>query len=330
MSEFEDFETTNSGRSMYVKYVLIVAGIYNLVFGAAVILFPSFAFNMAGMELPRYPQIWQCVGMVVGVYGIGYLIAARDPCRHWPIVLVGLAGKLLGPIGLVFAAAQGEFPQFWGTIILFNDLIWWFPFGAILFEAFKFNSNTSIGNPHDLDDTTVIFPSSRGRTLAEISRDGPLMIVFLRHLGCTFCKEALQDLAKTQKQIEQLGVSIALVHMSHPKQVSTTVKRYGLEEVDQFCDGTCEIYRAFGVERGSFLQLFGPKVIWRGIAATLKGNILGALDGDGFRMPSIFFMHEGQIQGSFRHQSAADRPNYVDLARQFRGSLKSDGDQLSA
>ncbi|MFT5524851.1 MAG: small multidrug resistance pump [Pirellulaceae bacterium] len=98
-------------------------------FGAAVILFPSFAFNLAGMELPRYPQIWQSVGMVVGVYGIGYLIAARDPYRHWPIVLVGLAGKILGPIGFVFAAAQGEFPWSWGTVILFSDLIWWIPFG---------------------------------------------------------------------------------------------------------------------------------------------------------------------------------------------------------
>ena len=41
-------------------------------------------------EFPRYPQIWQCVGMIVGVYGVGYLVAASDPLRHWPIVLVGM------------------------------------------------------------------------------------------------------------------------------------------------------------------------------------------------------------------------------------------------
>ncbi len=27
----------------------------------------------------EHPEIWQCVGMIVGVYGIGYLIAAVDP-----------------------------------------------------------------------------------------------------------------------------------------------------------------------------------------------------------------------------------------------------------
>lgn len=330
MSEVEAFETRVSDPPAYMKYVLISAGIYNIVWGAVVILFPSFAFNLAGMELPRYPQIWQCVGMVVGVYGTGYLIAARDPYRHWPIILVGMAGKILGPVGFLFAAVQGEFPWAWGTVILFNDLIWWPPFGVILFEAFKFNSNTSIGKPHDIDDATVIFPSSRGSTLAEISHDRPLMIVFLRHFGCAFCKEALQDLARSQKQIEKLGVSLAFVHMSHPAKATSTMKKYGLEEVDQFCDGTCELYRAFGVERGSFLQLFGPKVVWRGIIATFKCNLLGALAGDGFRMPAIFFMHQGEIQGSFRHQTAADRPDYVELAKRFRSTLESDVDRVSA
>jgi hypothetical protein len=52
--------------------------------------------------------------MLVGVYGIGYAIAAFDPWRHWPIVLVGLLGKLLGPIGLAQAVAEGTLPLAFG------------------------------------------------------------------------------------------------------------------------------------------------------------------------------------------------------------------------
>jgi hypothetical protein len=71
------------------------------------------------------PVIPQCVGMIVGVYGIGYLIAASDPLRHWPIVLVGFLGKIFGPIGFLAAGLRGDLPWSWGVTILSNDLIWW-------------------------------------------------------------------------------------------------------------------------------------------------------------------------------------------------------------
>ena len=50
------------------------------------------------------------MGMVIGVYGIGYLAASAAPTRHWPIVLVGFLGKILGPMGFVFGVAAGTVP----------------------------------------------------------------------------------------------------------------------------------------------------------------------------------------------------------------------------
>ncbi|MBI2761531.1 MAG: hypothetical protein HYX51_08915 [Chloroflexi bacterium] len=75
------------------------------------ILFSLAPFRWAGMEEPTYPESWQCLGMVVGVYGAGYLIAATNPLRHWPIVFVGLLGKILGPIGFLNAALSGTLPR---------------------------------------------------------------------------------------------------------------------------------------------------------------------------------------------------------------------------
>ena len=82
-----------------MRYILLAAGIYNIVWGAFVVLFPGAIFSWLDMPQPNYPQFWQCIGMIVGVYGIGYAIAAFDPVRHWPIVLVGFLGKVLGPAG---------------------------------------------------------------------------------------------------------------------------------------------------------------------------------------------------------------------------------------
>lgn len=125
------------------KWILRAAGLYNLLWGGLVIATPNLWFDWAGMPRPLYPQIWQCVGMIVGVYGVGYWIAARDPVRHWPIVLVGLLGKFLGPIGFASALWNGAFTPAFGANILTNDLIWWIPFASILRSAHRCLSSPS-------------------------------------------------------------------------------------------------------------------------------------------------------------------------------------------
>lgn len=121
---------------LWMRRVLVVAAIYNIVWGGLMVLFPSQPFHWAGMEVPNYLSFVQCIGMIVGVYGVGYAIAASNPVQHWPIVLVGLLGKILGPIGFAWAACTGQLPWIAGLTILTNDLVWWIPFGLILWHAF--------------------------------------------------------------------------------------------------------------------------------------------------------------------------------------------------
>lgn len=117
--------------------LLKLAAVYNILWGAWVILFPLSFFEWFEMPIPVYPEIWQCVGMVVGVYGIGYWIAASDPLKHYPIVLVGFLGKVLGPLGFLQALVSGRFPPEFGVIIVFNDLIWLPGFFQILRKKFE-------------------------------------------------------------------------------------------------------------------------------------------------------------------------------------------------
>jgi len=125
---------TTGADARWMNVVLWLAAVYNVAWGGLVVLFPLAPFAWAGMTAPRYPEIWQCVGMMVGVYGVGYAIAAFNPVRHWAIILVGLLGKLLGPLGFVYAASQGKLPWIVGWTILTNDLIWWGPFVVILWR----------------------------------------------------------------------------------------------------------------------------------------------------------------------------------------------------
>lgn len=115
-----------------MQIILRLAAIYNLSWGTLAVLFPLQSFEMLGMTPPLYPQLWQCIGMIVGVYGIGYWLASLNPLVHWPIVLVGFIGKIFGPIGFAMAIFNEELPLNFGMHIIFNDLIWWIPFFLIL------------------------------------------------------------------------------------------------------------------------------------------------------------------------------------------------------
>jgi hypothetical protein len=140
----------------WAKPLLLMAGVYNLLWGAAVVLSPLATLQWCGFpDPPRYPQLWQCIGMIVGVYGIGYAIAAFDPYRHWPIVLVGLLGKVFGPIGMAQAIFQGTLPLSAGRTIITNDLIWWIPFGLLLQGAWRANRGTA-AEPREAPRTTVL------------------------------------------------------------------------------------------------------------------------------------------------------------------------------
>jgi len=149
---------------------LVAAGIYNLLWGALTIGFPHLLFDLARIERINYPEIWQCVGMIVGVYGIGYLIAAGDPRTHWPIVLVGLLGKIFGPIGFVTSLLRGTFPPLFGLTILTNDLIWWIPFAMILWDAAK---NRRVDQQPN--------PAMRRHYVKESRIDAPAEVVFRFH-----------------------------------------------------------------------------------------------------------------------------------------------------
>ncbi len=146
---------------------LRAAAVYNLLWGAAVIALPHLLFDVCGIPRLNYPEIWQCVGMIVGVYGVGYWVAANDPRRHWPVVLVGFLGKLFGPVGFAVAVARGVFPPAFGLTILTNDLIWWLPFALILWDAFV---HRRLGDPSRLTIQTFVKESRIPTSPGEVFR----------------------------------------------------------------------------------------------------------------------------------------------------------------
>ena len=123
-------------RRVLHRTIFIAAGIYNIAWGLYSALDPQWLFRFVDMAPLNHPQIFACLGMVVGVYGILYLEIARVPERGWLIAAVGLLGKVLGPIGLVHLIWTGQWPIATLVLCITNDWIWWMPFTLYLYDAF--------------------------------------------------------------------------------------------------------------------------------------------------------------------------------------------------
>ena len=111
------------------------AATYNLLWGLVAILLPGWFFSLIQMPPPNYPALWQVVGMFVLVYAPAYWWVARFPSRHRHLIVIGLFGKIFGPLGFVVSATSGQLPLAFGLTLLTNDLIWWPAFGLFLRDA---------------------------------------------------------------------------------------------------------------------------------------------------------------------------------------------------
>ncbi len=164
------------------------------------------------------------------------------------------------------------------------------------------------------DDLSQI-KTNQGISLLDLSNKGPVLLVFLRHFGCIFCREAMKDLAKNRNAIEKRGVQIVFVHMSDKITADSYFNDYGLQGVQHVADPECDIYEQFGLLKGNFNQLYGLQIWLRGIQSTvLEGNSFSFKQiGDGLQMPGVFYILNGKIREQFVHSRISDRPNYLDL-----------------
>ncbi len=156
--------------------------------------------------------------------------------------------------------------------------------------------------------------TNTGETLKQISDRMPVMLIFLRHFGCTFCREALADIAKKRNEIREKGIEVVFVHMSNSDTAEKYFKRYNLGGSIHISDPECKFYSSFGLVKGNFNQLFGLKNWIRGFnAGVVNMHGIGGQIGDGFQMPGVFIIQDGSVREQYIHKLASDRPNYVQL-----------------
>lgn len=142
----------------------------------------------------------------------------------------------------------------------------------------------------------------------------PQVLVFLRFFGCTFCRETVADLRKSAEERVDYP-SVLFFFQGTPREGRAFLRHYW-PEARAIADAELAFYDAFGVNRGSFLQMLGPGVWAARRRASRKGHENGERSGDVWRLPGIFVSRGDQILWHHYFRHAADHPDFDEIPQQ--------------
>jgi hypothetical protein len=105
--------------------------------------------------------------------------------------------------------------------------------------------------------TRVVDPSGATRPLGELAAGRPLVLVFVRHFRCVFCREELARIGTVAGQIDARGFSTIGVGVGPAADLREVVAAVG-PAFPLVLDPRRELFGALGLRRSRLLDLLLP------------------------------------------------------------------------
>lgn len=116
----------------WMRLLLRFAGTYNLLAGASMICFYHEGYKMLGVPKPELILPVQVMGILVGLFGVGYHLVAADPITNRNILVLGFWSKALSSVAAIVYVAVGELPPSFVPVLLVSDIVYLPPFYVIM------------------------------------------------------------------------------------------------------------------------------------------------------------------------------------------------------
>jgi peroxiredoxin len=168
----------------------------------------------------------------------------------------------------------------------------------------------------DIAEALASIHTEAGSSLLSLVEASPVLLIFLRHFGCSFCRQTISDIADIRGELSARGVRPVFVHLGTPERAKPFFDYYGLGDVERVSDPEALVYGhpAFALGRVHPLFHLVNPAVWGG---WLKGAIfkygIGTIKEDGHQMPGLFFLKGPKIVRRFRYRTIADEPDYLKL-----------------
>jgi peroxiredoxin len=161
--------------------------------------------------------------------------------------------------------------------------------------------------PPALADVVVKDEDGSDVRLGDLWAKRPLVLAFVRHFGCVFCREHVKELKEQAGRIDVAGADLVVVGSGAPNFIR------GFRDATGFtgrvlADATGAAFEAAGMHR-SVLSTLNPVSAVKGLASLLRGNKYGGVQGDNYQQGgTLVIIPPGEIVYEYRSRYAGDAP----------------------
>jgi hypothetical protein len=147
-----------------MRRLLNLVGGYNLLAGLTMMVFYHECFKFIGVPKPHLMLPVQLVGILVGLFGVGYLIVARNPVENRNLLVLGFWSKALGSSLGIGYVLLGKLPPVFLVILFFADIMYLPPFWIIMQRLKALAAGQSV----DSEKSTARAGVSMPRTMTKL------------------------------------------------------------------------------------------------------------------------------------------------------------------
>ncbi len=156
-------------------------------------------------------------------------------------------------------------------------------------------------------------------TLYNVLKNGPVMLIFLRYIGCPICQIEMSKIRNDIKIASNRKTTVLVVLQSSIETISDTCK----EDDWPFkivCDPKARIFKRYSVEAGGIIKYLHPLGIMAAIKAIFLGKRHGKFEGKETQLPAAFVISsERIITFSYYGKRIDDVPSLKELTYQIIG-----------
>ena len=126
----------------------------------------------------------------------------------------------------------------------------------------------------------------------------------------------MAQLRRRQDELDAAGAAVAVVSFEQVARLRAYVRFHKLPYVS-LVDETRGLYHAFGMDRGPWWRIYGPRVLWGYVKAYLRGGKV-RIRGDTFqRGGEVILDGDGVVRFVHAGRDSFDRPAVDDLLRRL-------------